>query len=103
RRPLDAAEHAGLEKLFAQGGFAPVVEAVLQAPSFVYRVELGDTLDAYELATELGFLYLDSLPDEPLWAAARDGTITDPAVLAAQIDRLLALPRVQAHLTDVVT
>jgi hypothetical protein len=102
RRPLESAERAGLAQLFAQGGFALVVEAVLQAPSFVYRVELGDTLDAYELATELGFLYLDSLPDEPLWAAARDGSITDPGVLAAHIDRLLALPRVQAHLTDVV-
>ncbi|MDQ3338466.1 MAG: DUF1592 domain-containing protein [Myxococcota bacterium] len=104
RRPLAAVERERLGKLYDDGGFALVVEAVLQAPSFVYRTELGigGQLTPYELASELSFLFLDSIPDEPLWQAARDGTIADPAVVAAHVERLLASPRVQAHLTEVV-
>jgi uncharacterized protein DUF1592/uncharacterized protein DUF1588/uncharacterized protein DUF1595 len=120
RRPLDAAEHDQLAALYAQGvavggtaaGAALVVEAVLQAPSFVYRTELGPPpgaapgadieLTPYELAAELAALLLDSIPDEPLWQAARDGSLTDPAVLAGQVDRLLGTQRVRAHLVDVV-
>jgi Protein of unknown function (DUF1592)/Protein of unknown function (DUF1588)/Protein of unknown function (DUF1595)/Protein of unknown function (DUF1587) len=98
RRPLADAERAGLGKLYESGGFSLVAEAVLQAPSFVYRSELSAELTSYELASELSFLLLDSLPDEPLWEAARTGQID----VDAQVERLLDLPRVQAHLTDVV-
>lgn len=98
RRPLDADESERLRGLFELGGFSLVVEAVLQAPSFLYRTELGGTLTQYELAGELAFLFYDSLPDDRLWAAARDNTL----VVADEVDRLLAEPRVQAHLVDVV-
>lgn len=120
RRPLDAAEHDQLAALYAQGaslggtaaGAALVVEAVLQAPSFVYRTETGPPpgaapgadalLTSYELAAELAALLLDSIPDELLWQAARDGSLADPAVLGGQVDRLLGTQRVRAHLIDVV-
>lgn len=121
RRPLDPGERDQLAVLFAQGtagggpaaGLGLVVEAVFQAPSFVYRTELGAgppgpagtvevELTPYELAAELAFLLLDSIPDEPLWQAARDGSLADPAVVAAQVDRLLGLPRVRDHLVEVV-
>jgi hypothetical protein len=120
RRPIDAAEHDQLAALYAQGasvggtaaGAALVVEAVLQAPSFVYRTEAGPPpgaapgtdveLTPHELAAELAALLLDSIPDEPLWQAARDGSLADPAVLAGQVDRLLGTRRVRAHLIDVV-
>jgi Protein of unknown function (DUF1592)/Protein of unknown function (DUF1588)/Protein of unknown function (DUF1595)/Protein of unknown function (DUF1587) len=98
RRPLDDDERVRLGALYDAGGFALVAEAVLQAPSFVYRSELSAELTPYELASELAFLFLDSIPDEPLWQAARDGTLD----VDAQIERLLELPRVRAHLTDVV-
>lgn len=113
RRPLLADEDDALWAMFQLGrdpddaaGFALVVEAVLQAPDFVYRRELGGTPDASgvveltppELAAELGFLFYDSLPDDALRAAADDGTLAQPAVLADQVDRLLAEPRVRAHL-----
>jgi Protein of unknown function (DUF1592)/Protein of unknown function (DUF1588)/Protein of unknown function (DUF1595)/Protein of unknown function (DUF1585)/Protein of unknown function (DUF1587) len=98
RRPLDDTERTRLGALYDSGGFSLVAEAVLQAPSFVYRSELSAELTPYELAAELSFLFLDSIPDAPLWDAARAGTID----VDAQVERLLALPRVQAHLTDVV-
>jgi hypothetical protein len=122
RRALLPEERDRLAALFAQGaagggpraGVALVVEAVLQAPSFVYRTELGRpsasgaprpaevALTSYELAAELAFLLLDSIPDEPLWRAARDGSLSDPGVLAEQVDRLLGSPRVHDHLVDAV-
>jgi len=120
RRPIDAVEHDQLAALYAQGaasggtaaGAALVVEAVLQAPSFVYLTEVGPPpgaapgavaeLTPYELAAELAALLLDSVPDEPLWQAARDGSLADPAELASQVDRLLGTQRVRSHLIDVV-
>src|SRR5437899_14997 len=45
RRPVDADEDAALRAMYGDGGFALVVEAVLQAPSFVYRSELGGAPD----------------------------------------------------------
>lgn len=130
RRPLDDAEREQLIALFESGresadadsgdgglaidgfsaGIALVIEATLQAPTFLYRAELGGegdadgvvTLTPHELAAQLSFLFLDSIPDDPLWAAAEDGSLGRSEVLAAQVDRLLAMPRVREHLGEVV-
>jgi hypothetical protein len=109
RRPLDVEEREQLGTLFVQGGFSLVGEAVLQAPSFLYRTEIGDPtgtraveLDSYELAAQLGFFFFDSLPDAELRAAAADDSLRDPRVLERQVDRLIAEPRVQDHLLAVV-
>lgn len=103
RRPLVDAERQALWAAFEDGGFALVVEIVLQAPSFLYRSELGTPeLTSYELASELGFTFLDSLPDDELWGAAQDGSLAEPGVLAAQVERLLEAPRVREHLTDMI-
>jgi hypothetical protein len=87
-----------------------VIATTLQSPSFVYRTELGEggapgeevSLTSYEIAASLSFFLLDSIPDEPLWEAAVDGSLTDPEVRQAQVDRLLALPNVQDHLSHVM-
>lgn len=115
RRPLEAEERAELEVLYTQGraggersGYALVAEALLQAPSFVYRTELGAApgypieLTSHELAAELSFLFLDSIPDVELWHTAEDATLSQSPVLAGQVERLLDLPRVRTHLTHVV-
>jgi hypothetical protein len=106
RRPLDDGERERIERLFAQGGSALVVEAVLQAPSFLYRTELGagpsTVLTSWELASALAFFFYDSLPDAQLRAAARDGSLVQRGVLEREVDRLLAEPRVRDHLVDVV-
>jgi hypothetical protein len=123
RRPLEAAEVTGLMGVYAQGamqshdaGIALLVQAIIIAPSFVYRTELGpptlspdesgkfpDTsLTPYEVASQLGFLFLGSVPDAALMAAAEDGSLATDAGIASQIDRLLALPAVKEHLTGIV-
>ena len=90
-------------------GIRLVIEAALQAPSFLYRTELGDapaggptakvTLTPHELATALSFALTDSVPDDALWDKAEDGSIARPEVLSAEVDRLLALPGTQQNLS----
>jgi len=107
RRPLAADEKARYVGVYtnavAAGAFADgirlVVEALLQSPNFLYHVEMDATpppagtlvaLDAYELASRLSFFLWMSVPDDTLMVAAAAGTLTDPATLRAQVDRMLA-------------
>src|SRR5258706_6937804 len=89
----------------ADGGpanaFSLVLQAVLQAPSFLFRTELGNNtmpaaasfqLTPYELASALSMMFLESSPDDAMWAKAADGTLADPSVLSAEVDRLMTLP-----------
>jgi hypothetical protein len=109
RRPLSADDKTALMALFATGaatstadGVRLVMEGVLQSPSFLYRTELagGATgeMAPHEMATALSFFLLNSIPDEPLWAAALDGSLARKDVYDAQVKRLLDLPRVRANI-----
>lgn len=106
RRPLEDDETADLVALNAAtgasdqtAGVTAVIAAMVQAPAFVYRPELpaaaGPTapLPAYALATRLAYLVTSTAPDDQLLASAADGSLTAPAVLAAQTERLLATTR----------
>jgi hypothetical protein len=109
RRPVSAADVTKLFDIYRMGlvdgaarGFALVIEAVLQAPAFLFRTELGAAdgsaklgevvLNPYEHASALSFLFTDSSPDDALWEKATNATLSDPVVAAAQVDRLLSLP-----------
>ena len=61
-------------------------------------MELAD----HELASSLSFLFLNSIPDAELRAAADDGSLANAAIFKAQVERLLKLPRVQENLTTVM-
>ncbi|MET0385993.1 MAG: DUF1592 domain-containing protein, partial [Polyangiales bacterium] len=119
KRPLEAGEVDELMTL-RQTGLAAVatdqgetatlaaLQAVMLAPSTLYRTEFyaktqaGSPLTVHERAAALGAFLLDSVPDAPLMAAADDGSLMTRPGLEAQVDRLLALPRVRNHLTQVV-
>lgn len=83
---------------------------VVTAPSALYRTEFEAlsgapqtvTLTADERAAAIAALLLDSVPDPQLIAAADSGALLDPAGVQAELTRLLALPRVQEHLTRVM-
>jgi Protein of unknown function (DUF1592)/Protein of unknown function (DUF1588)/Protein of unknown function (DUF1595)/Protein of unknown function (DUF1585)/Protein of unknown function (DUF1587) len=119
RRPVTDAEVAGLVSIFnsaAMDGQARQVQLTLEAallhPAFLYRSEIGTNgatatskiqLTPYELASAVSFALLNSSPDAALFAAAKDGTLTQPAVLGAQVARLMALPAVRANLMKKVS
>jgi hypothetical protein len=119
RRPLGDDEVAALMGPFNEGvaqdfdtGIGLMVEALLQSPSFIFRTELGPpeaagspdatTLTPYETASQLSFLFRDSIPDAPLMQAAASGGLATDKGIAQQVDRLLTLPEVQANLNRIV-
>ncbi|MEO6600674.1 MAG: DUF1592 domain-containing protein [Polyangiaceae bacterium] len=102
-----------------QLGLKLMIEAILLSPSFVYRTELGPstltadasgnypdtTLTPYEVATQLGFTFLGSIPDPELETAAADTSengLGSSTGVKAQVDRLLALPAVKQNLSTIV-
>jgi len=110
RRPLDAAELARLQTVYAEGkaqggfdnGIRLVVQGLLQSPWFLYHMEFGADgvndggvvrLTGHELASRLSYFLWSSMPDDALLAAAAAGELEDHAALADHVDRLLEDPR----------
>jgi mono/diheme cytochrome c family protein len=111
RRPLVAAETERYLALARRppGGFVAgvraVVAALLQSPSFLYRVELGvpdpadpsrRVLTDYEMASRLSFFLWGAPPDQELLDAAAAGRLSTDEGLRAQAERMLASPRSRA-------
>lgn len=112
RRPVTADELARLSAVYDagaeadgfSGGLSLVVEALLQSPNFLYRIEVGTPhperadlveLTPYELASRLSYLLWRSMPDDVLFDAAATGALSDPAALTAQAERMLADPKAE--------
>ena len=78
------------------------VEAVLVSPYFLFRVEHDPASGAehrindWELATRLSYFIWSSMPDPELFKLAKERKLHDPAVLSAQVTRMLNDPKVDA-------
>ena len=106
RRPLVAGESDDYVNLFTTvrandtfaGSVAAMIEAALQAPDFLYRVEFG-TPDAQnpavkrptgpEMATRLSYFLWGTMPDADLTAAAARGDLGTPEGVRAQAEKML--------------
>jgi len=80
-----------------------MLKAILVSPQFLFitPVESGSgsgiiPLDDYQLASRLSYLSWATMPDDQLMALAENGTLHQPAVLDAQVLRLLKDPRSRA-------
>lgn len=109
RRPLEQAEKDAYLALYqlgreetAENGFRLVLEAMLQTPSFMYHVDVGElgapsiaptTLTSFELASRLSYFLWDTMPDDELFAAATSGALNDTTVLETEVRRMLDDPR----------
>lgn len=119
RRPLAPTEvdrylslyELGTTAYADQTGFAAgirlVIEAMLQSPHFLYRVEgstaaNGDVvpLDGYERASRLSYFFWGTMPDAALFEAARTGGLGDPAGVRTQAERLVSDPRAAVVLVE---
>ncbi len=116
RRPVTQADLAPLMRIYAaeqavsgfESGVEAAVEAILVSPHFLFLVE-HDPREAapgsvhrisdLELASRLSFFLWSSIPDDTLLDLAEAGRLREPAVLDAQVTRMLADSRAQA-LTD---
>ena len=106
RRPLTGEEQALFWELFTEEeaghGFdsavATVLQAMLQSPQFLYRIEMvpndaevGDVVEVgpYEMATRLSYFLAATTPDDALLDAAEAGELETPEQIEAQARRLL--------------
>jgi mono/diheme cytochrome c family protein len=110
RRPVTAEDlndllpfyEAGRAEAGFDAGIQSAIERLLVSPQFLYRIEV-DPPDAapgrayrisdLELASRISFFLWSSIPDDELLEAAENGRLRQPAVLEAQITRMLADPR----------
>jgi Protein of unknown function (DUF1592)/Protein of unknown function (DUF1588)/Protein of unknown function (DUF1595) len=85
-------------------GLAYAIRGVLQSPSFLYLVEVGEPdadnpghnrLTSYELATRMAFFLTDTAPDVQLLDAAGEGGLDSDADIRAEAERLLSAPAAQ--------
>lgn len=83
------------------------LKAILMSPSFIYRGLLMSgkrggrrPVDDFELAERLSYFLWADMPDDRLMSLAADRTLSEPSVLNAEIDRMLASPKARS-LSDV--
>ena len=107
RRPLKEAEIQKLAKFVALAqasgdtfdeGMRLALEAILVSPDFLFRIErdpnpidasLTHQVSDFELASRLSFFLWSSIPDTILLHAAEEHNLHQPAVLKAQVVRML--------------
>ncbi|MDI3288593.1 DUF1592 domain-containing protein [Polyangium sp. 15x6] len=92
---------------FDGADYADVVALLLNAPHMMYFVEHGQEgsdptapLDAYELASRLSYHFWQTLPDEPLFEAARTGALLTEAGYEAEVERIFKDPRTRAAMGE---
>lgn len=111
RRPATASELERLRAVYREAssldgfeiGIRTLLEAILQAPQFLYREELGPLdvadrdggsgsvrLTAHEVASELSFLLTGTLPDAELIRAVNEGRLETSLDYEREARRLLA-------------
>jgi len=66
------------------------IKGVLCSPDFLFFRESPAALDSFALASRLSYLLWSSPPDDALLRVALNGEIRKPAVLRAQVERMLS-------------
>ncbi len=119
RRPVDEADIRPLMEVFAQGraghdfeaGIERVVEALLNSPKFLFRIEDNPVdlqpgtayrISDLELASRLSFFLWRSIPDDELIDVAAQGRLREPSVLREQVERMMADERSSRWMRDFV-
>lgn len=107
RRPLEMTERDEYLALYTtelaagtpQSAFTLVLSTLLESPFFLYHYDVGTSgvpsatpvaLTSYELASRLSYFLWETMPDDELFALAATDSLKDDAVIAAQVERMLA-------------
>ncbi|HVW02222.1 MAG TPA: DUF1592 domain-containing protein [Planctomycetaceae bacterium] len=115
RRPLTAMETRELRALYAKlraqelphdDAFRLTMARLFMSPEFLYRLETPGPgkkqtpVSDWELATRLSYFLWSSMPDAELRQLAAEGKLHEPAVLDAQMRRMLKHPKVRRMATE---
>jgi cytochrome c5 len=110
RRPVTSDDLPQLMSLYRQGaenggfdsGIRLAMQKILVSPDFIFRAEVDPPgaqpgtvykITDVELASRLSFFLWSSIPDDELLSVAESGRLKEPAVLQAQVKRMLADPK----------
>ena len=112
RRPVTDADLESLLSFYQAGrnkgnfdsGIENALRLILANPKFIFRAEsdagvaagAAHRINDLELASRLSFFLWSSIPDEQLINLAAQGKLKDPAVLEAQVKRMLADPKAES-------
>ena len=119
RRPVNADDMPQLLALYKQGaedggfdgGIKLALQKILVSPDFLFRAELDPAntqpgavyrVTDVELASRLSFFLWSSIPDDELLSIAEKGQLHDPAVLKAQVKRMMADERSESLIKNFV-
>ncbi len=121
RRPLAQEEKDAFFALYQAGaaevdepdpfriGVQLVIQAALQSPAFLYRVEMGTApegdatyvkLSDHEMASRLSYFLWGTMPDQTLFDAADAGKLSTKEDVEAQARRMLEGPKAHAAITE---
>jgi hypothetical protein len=117
RQPVSDVDMARLMEIFQSGrkkdnfeaGIENGLQVILTSPRFLFRTEIDPAnvaagssyrLGDLELASRLSFFLWSSIPDDELLGLAEKGRLKEPAVLDAQVQRMLADPRSHALVSN---
>lgn len=122
RRLLTSAERADLKAVYNELGDKAALVAILSAPSFLYRSEQGQLVNAsqltgvltesgyqyyqlsdFEIATLLSYSYWASMPDNDLFNKAKNNQLHTAAQIKAAIESMLSDSRAKAEYGEFVT
>ena len=100
---LAVARDAGAELGDFHAGLEVTLAAMMLSPEYLFRVEEaeydpatgGQRVTSVAMASRLSYFLWNTTPDEELLAAGERGDLVTDAGLAAQVDRLLASPRLE--------
>ncbi|MBM3824679.1 MAG: DUF1592 domain-containing protein [Verrucomicrobia bacterium] len=74
--------------------------AILSSPHFFYFREQPGSLDDFAVASRLSYFLWSTLPDDELTSLAAKGELRKPAVLRAQVERMLGDKRSQRFIEN---
>ncbi len=111
RRPLADEEIAQYGTLFQKeaagsddflGGAQIVVEAMLQSPHFLFRMERGPEgpTYSYEVASRLSYFLWDTMPDDKLFDLAEAGKLATSEQVDAKTREMLQDPRARKSMEE---
>jgi hypothetical protein len=117
RRPLTDDEKTKYFALYGIGrtggvfadGIELSLEAFLQSPSFLYRVEKGAPaaptdgvapVTGFEMATRLSYFFWGTAPDKALLDAAEAGQLTTTSQIGTQVSRLMGDARAHTAVSN---
>lgn len=109
RRPVPGTEVARYVDLFRsrfdagdtfEVAMRMAYKAALCSPDFLFVHQSPGKLDAWGLAERLSYFLWNSMPDDELFHLARQDQLCEPAVLRAQVERMLDDPKSERFVVD---